>query len=161
MDLTPLVNALKELLVGRFDDLKRDIAHNTAEIANLRGQMDQTNYRLTDLHACYLDLGRRVDERFDKVDEKFEKVDERFQKVDERFERFEVRMDENFERFEARVDAKLDRMDGRIDRLVETVAPRHEMNELARRVQRVEQEVQEIKKPAARGRVTPLVRKGD
>lgn len=175
MDLAAFLNALTELLTAEGAQTRRDILVMSEKLGNIQGQLDQTNYRLTDLsqrmsdlNDNYLHLGRRMDERF-------EKVDERFQKMEERLERLEVRIDgkltalmqdfsakltsltqdfngklaalaERFDRLEERLTLQMSHLHERIDRIVQAMAPKSEQDALAARVDRLERDLESIKR---------------
>ena len=75
------------------------VEHKVAENAN----------RIDGLREAIVELGNRMDQRFDAVDRRFDAIDRRFESMDRRFEvmdrRFEV-MEQRFEAMEQRFDRR-------------------------------------------------------
>lgn len=62
------------------------VEHKVAENAN----------RIDGLREAIIELGNRMDQRFDAIDRRFDSIDRRFESVDRRFEAMEQRFDRRF-----------------------------------------------------------------
>jgi len=129
MDFAPMLNTLKELVSSEGTRTRNDIMlHVTEQMGKMQGQLDQTNYRITDLgqqlsdriaetnqrlgdrisdlNLHVIDLGRRMDEGF---------AAERHQRerdIEREIGALAQRMDLRFDLVDARFDAVDQRMDG-------------------------------------------------
>ena len=64
------------------------------------------------LRGAVVELGRRMDQRFEAIDQRFEAIDQRFEAMERRFEAMESR----FDRMEQRFEQRLDRLDQQMSR---------------------------------------------
>ena len=103
-----------------------------------------------------------VNARFDVVDQRFAKADQRFAKVDQRFVSFQKETRDNFKTifdfrdetrdnfktvfdYLSRIDNELQDIKKRLQRLDETKLDKGEFDDLAKRVARLERELEECK----------------
>ena len=68
------------------------VEHKVAENAN----------RIDGLREAIVELGNRMDQRFDAVDRRFDAIDRRFESMDRRFEVMEQRFEAMEQRFDRR-----------------------------------------------------------
>lgn len=68
------------------------VEHKVAENAN----------RIDGLREAIIELGSRMDQRFDAVDRRFDSIDRRFESMDRRFEVMEQRFEAMEQRFDRR-----------------------------------------------------------
>ena len=68
------------------------------------------------LRGAIVELGSRMDHRFEAIDRRFEAIDRRFEAMDRRFEAMELRFDQRLESMEQRFDRRFETMDQNMSR---------------------------------------------
>jgi hypothetical protein len=82
----------------RMDDLSAKVDELGRRMENGFNRVDADIRALRDdTKTAFGSVRAEMREGFDRIDERFNRIDGRFDKVDERFERFEIRSDERFE----------------------------------------------------------------
>lgn len=116
---------LIELLTGRFAQIGRQFA----QVHDRFGQMDDRFDRI-DQRFGGMDLRfEQIDERLDRVDQRFEEMDRRFVQVDQRITALHHHLDTRF----LAMDRRFDAVDGRFGEI-------GHLDEIYRRLERLEQE---------------------
>jgi chromosome segregation ATPase len=144
-----ILAALKELVLPELAVLKQ-------EQAEIRGALTLTNKRLDDLNAHLVDQSRRIDTLSGRIDAIREELGGRIDILREdlsgRIDSTNGRIDALREELGGRIDStngRIDETNKRLDRLYEIVVRRDEHQQLTARLDRLEQEVSDLKKRLA------------
>ncbi|MBW2167558.1 MAG: hypothetical protein JRG74_16200 [Deltaproteobacteria bacterium] len=143
MDIKEAVGSvLKELIVPELNKIKD-------ESKEVKTTLVLTNKRLDDINLHLADQSRRIDSVREELSER---IDETNKRIDSVREELSERIDETNKRIDSvREDlgGKIDETNKRIDRLYEVIVRRDEHSMLDRRVAKLEQEIDDLKRMAA------------
>ena len=143
MDIKEAVGSvLKELIVPELNKIKD-------ESKEVKTTLVLTNKRLDDINLHLADQSRRIDSVREELSER---IDETNKRIDSVREELSERIDETNKRIDSvREDlgGKIDETNKRIDRLYEVIVRRDEHSMLDRRVDKLEREIDDLKRMAA------------
>ncbi|MBM3463761.1 MAG: hypothetical protein FJX76_16820 [Armatimonadetes bacterium] len=108
MDFAGMLAGIKEVLANEGAQTRRDILFLVERMGNIQGQLDQTNYRLTDLSTRmdhhFSDLSRRIDGVREELGQRIDGMALRIDGLGQRFDNIRAEHGERIARVEQAIE---------------------------------------------------------